>query len=155
MRGFDVRGQICQDTLMKIQLVLGLGLLVALTGLPAEEKKVAVKTAEERVTELEARVVKLEAEVRRLKEKPKVPVVTTVPKSSEARPSRGPSEEDRNRYMNLSEAGKEKLRDKFQDNREEFLKMDSEQRKIFVKQAFEEVVKEDAATKKDEVRDGK
>lgn len=134
---------------MKIQLVLGLGLLVALTGLPAEEKKVAVKTAEERVTELEARVVKLEAEVRRLKEKPKVPVATTVPKSSEARPSRGPSEEDRNRYMNLSEAGKEKLRDKFQDNREEFLKMDSEQRKMFVKQAFEEVVKEDAATKKD------
>ena len=149
MRGFDVRGQICQDTGMKIQLVLGLGLLVALTGLPAEEKKVAVKTAEERVTELEARVVKLEAEVRRLKEKPKVPVVTTVPKSSEARPSRGPSEEDRNRYMNLSEAGKEKLRDKFQDNREVFLEMDSEQRKVFVKQAFEEVVKEDAATRKD------
>lgn len=134
---------------MKIQLVLGLGLLVALTGLPAEEKKVAVKTAEERVTELEARVVKLEAEVRRLKEKPKVPVVTTVPKGSEARPSKGPSEEDRNRYLNLSEAGKEKLRDKFQDNREVFLEMDSEQRKVFVKQAFEEVVKEDAATRKD------
>ena len=149
MWGFDAGGQICQDTGMKIQLVLGLGLLVALTGLPAEEKKVAVKSAEERVAELEARVAKLEAEVRRLMEKPKMPVATTVPKSSDTRPSRGPSEEDRNRYLNLSEAGKEKLRDKFQDNREEFLKMDSEQRKMFVKQAFEEVVKEDAATKKD------
>ena len=148
MRGFDVRGQICQDTGMKIQLVLGLGLLVALTGLPAEEKKVAVKTAEERVTELEARVVKLEAEVRRLKEKPKVPVVTTVPKSSEARPSRGPSEEDRNRYMNLSEAGKTKLREKFVEHREEMIDMTAEERSEFMKNLFYEVLREDAGAVK-------
>jgi|688.fasta_scaffold177125_2 hypothetical protein len=152
MRGFDAGGEICQDTGMKIQLVLGLGLLVALTGLPAEEKKVAVKSAEERVTELEARVVKLEAEVRRLKEKPKVPVVTTVPKDSRVRQSKGQSAEDRNRDMILSEAGKTKLREKFVEHREGMMNMTAEERSEFMKNLFSEVLREDAGAVKKEVK---
>lgn len=135
---------------MKSWLVLALGLVSSLTALSEEENKEAVKSAEERVAELEARVAKLEAEVKRLTDKPKAPVVATSPKGSEARPSKGLSQEDVNRFRSLSEEGKANLRAKLSDNREQLISMSAEQREVFMKKALEDAMKEDAAKPKEE-----
>lgn len=61
---------------------------------------------------------------------------------------RGPSEEDRKKYESLSEAGKEKLRNFFRENMDRLRSAGTdEERKQFVRSAFEKIEKEDKGGK--------
>lgn len=61
---------------------------------------------------------------------------------------RGPSEEDRRRYEALSDTGKEKLRSFFRDNMERLRNAGTdEERRQFVRNAFEKIEKEDKGGK--------
>jgi hypothetical protein len=62
--------------------------------------------------------------------------------------SRGPSEEDRKKYESLSEAGKEKLRNFFRDNMDKIRTAgNDEERRQFIRNAFEKIEKEDKGGK--------
>ena len=62
--------------------------------------------------------------------------------------SRGPSEEDRKRYESLSDSGKEKLRNFFRDNMDKMRTAGTdEERRQFVRSAFEKIEKEDKGGK--------
>jgi hypothetical protein len=61
---------------------------------------------------------------------------------------RGPSEEDRKKYESLSEAGKEKLRNFFRENMDKLRTAgNDEERRQFVRSAFEKIEKEDKGGK--------
>lgn len=62
--------------------------------------------------------------------------------------SRGPSEEDRKRYESLSESGKEKLRNFMRENMDKLRTAGTdEERKQFVRNAFDKIEKEDKGGK--------
>ncbi len=62
--------------------------------------------------------------------------------------SGGPSDEDRKKFENLSEGGKEKLRNFFRENMDKLRTAGTdEERRAFVRSAFEKIEKEDKAGK--------
>jgi DNA-binding MarR family transcriptional regulator len=54
-----------------------------------------------------------------------------------------PSPEDRERFMSLSEGGREKLRQAMHDNREKMMNSTPEERMKFAKELFERIAAED------------
>ncbi len=57
--------------------------------------------------------------------------------------NRGPSPEIRAKYEALSEAGREKVRTLFRDNRDKLMTMSEEQRRSFLESGFKKIAEED------------